>query len=133
MNHNPSQNEIEFVNKALEAFNNKAVGPDNHELINIVEYDEQNNIIAGINGGTYWGWLHIDILWVNENFRKKGIGSKLLKAAESEAKKRGCHHAHLETMSWQAPEFYKKHDYNVAAILNDIPKGHKKFLMLKEL
>ena len=111
MNNNPSQNEIEFVNKALEAF----------------------NIIAGINGGMYWGWLHIDILWVNENFRKKGIGSKLLKAAESEAKKRGCHHAHLETMSWQAPEFYKKHDYNVAAILNDIPKGHKKFLMLKEL
>ena len=36
MNYNPSQEEINFVNHALEEFNNTAVGPDNHELLNIV-------------------------------------------------------------------------------------------------
>lgn len=35
MNYNPTEEEINFVNNALEEFNNKAVGPDNHELLNI--------------------------------------------------------------------------------------------------
>ena len=109
------------------------VGPDNHLLLNIVEYDENQNVIAGILGGTYWGWLHIDILWVDENFRSKKIGSQLLIAAENEAKKRGCHSVHVDTMSWQAPEFYKKHGYELISELDNIPNGYKKFHFIKRL
>ena len=133
MNYNPNKNEIEFVNNALEKFNNMHVGPDNHLLLNIVEYDENQNLIAGILGGTYWGWLHIDILWVDENFRSKKIGSRLLIAAENEAKKRGCHSVHVDTMSWQAPEFYKKHGYELISELDNIPNGYKKFHFIKRL
>lgn len=131
MNYNPNEDEINFINDALRKFNDEKVGPDNHELLNIVEYDENGNIIAGILGGTYWGWMHIDILWVNENFRKKGIGSKLLKSAEEKARKRGCHSVHVDTMSWQAPEFYKKHGYKIISELNDIPAGYKKHHLIK--
>ena len=133
MNYNPTEEEIAFVNSALAKFNEGKVGADNHELLNIVEYDENNSIIAGILGGTYWGWLHIDILWVAEKCRMQGIGSKLLKAAEEEAKKRGCHSVHLDTMSWQAPEFYKKHGYKIISELENIPAGNKKFHLIKEL
>lgn len=133
MNYNPSEEEIAFVNSALAKFNEEKVGADNHELLNIVEYDDNNSIIAGILGGTYWGWLHIDILWVAEKCRKQGIGSKLLKAAEEEARKRGCHSVHLETMSWQAPSFYKKHGYKIISELENIPAGNKKFHLIKEL
>lgn len=133
MNYNPNKNDIEFVNNALEKFNNMHVGPDNHLLLNIVEYDENQNVIAGILGGTYWGWLHIDILWVDENFRSKKIGSRLLIAAENEAKKRGCHSVHVDTMSWQAPEFYRKHGYELISELDNIPNGYKKFHFIKRL
>ena len=133
MNYNPNKNEIEFVNNALEKFNNMHVGPDNHLLLNIVEYDENQNVIAGILGGTYWGWLHIDILWVDEKFRMKKIGSQLLIAAENEAKKRGCHSVHVDTMSWQAPKFYKKHGYELISELDNIPNGYKKFHFIKRL
>ena len=133
MNYNPNKNDIEFVNNALEKFNNMHVGPDNHLLLNIVEYDENQNVIAGILGGTYWGWLHIDILWVDEKFRRKKIGSRLLIAAENEAKKRGCHSVHVDTMSWQAPEFYKKHGYELISELDNIPNGYKKFHFIKRL
>ncbi|MCQ2241945.1 GNAT family N-acetyltransferase [Treponema sp.] len=133
MNCNPSEEEIDFVNKSLEEFNSRAVGPDNHELLNIVEYDEAKNVIAGILGGTYWGWMHLDILWVDEKHRKTGIGSRLLKAAEEEAIRRGCHSVHVDTMSWQAPEFYKKHGYRIIGELNDIPTGNKKFHLVKDL
>ena len=133
MNYNPTEEEIAFVNSALTKFNEEKAGADNHELLNIVEYDDNNSIIAGILGGTYWGWLHIDILWVAEKCRKQGIGSKLLKAAEEEAQKRGCHSVHLDTMSWQAPEFYKKHGYKIISELENIPAGNKKFHLIKEL
>ncbi len=133
MNHNPSESEIEFVNNALARFNDAKVGPDNHELLNIVEYDDSGNVIAGILGGTYWGWMHIDILWVDEKFRKRGIGSKLLQAAEDEARRRGAHSVHVDTMSWQAPDFYKKHGYKIISELNDIPKSNKKYHLIKQL
>ena len=133
MNFNPTAKEIDFINQALAKFNDEKVGPDNHELLNIVEYDENKNLIAGILGGTYWGWMHIDILWVDENFRKKGIGTQLLKAAEEEARKRGCHSVHVDTMSWQVPNFYKKNGYTIISELDDIPKGNKKYHLIKKL
>ena len=133
MNFNPTDKEIAFVNNALQKFNDEKVGPDNHELLNIVEYNNSGNIIAGILGGTYWGWMHIDILWVDENHRKQGLGTQLLKAAESEAINRGCHSVHVDTMSWQAPDFYKKHGYEIISELNDIPNGNKKYHLIKKL
>ena len=133
MNYNPTDKEIAFVNNALQKFNDEKVGPDNHELLNIVEYNNSGNIIAGILGGTYWGWMHIDILWVDENHRRQGLGSQLLETAESEAIKRGCHSVHVDTMSWQAPDFYKKHGYEIISELNDIPNENKKYHLIKKL
>ena len=133
MNPAPTENEIKYIREALNRFNNEKVGEDGHTPLNIVEYDENGNTIGGILGGTYWGWMYVDILWVHESHRHKGIGSKLLRQAEQEAVCRGCHHVHLDTMSWQAPDFYKKHGYEVIGILPDIPKGHEKYLLVKAL
>jgi ribosomal protein S18 acetylase RimI-like enzyme len=98
-----------------------------------VEYDANGNVIGGILGGTYWGWLYVDILWVHEHHRGKGIGTKLLSEAEAEAIRRGCHHVHLDTMSWQAPDFYKKYGYEVIGVLPDIRSGNQKYLLIKAL
>ena len=133
MNTNPSKNEINLVREALARFNNERVGADGHTPLNLVEYDERGNLIGGILGGTYWGWMYVDILWVHEAYRRQGIGSKLLAEAEKEAIRRGCHHVHLDTMSWQAPEFYLKHGYEVVGILNDIPIENQKYLLQKAL
>ena len=133
MNSNPNENEIKYIRQSLYRFNEEIVGADGHKPINIVEYDGYGNVIGGIIGGTYWGWMYIDILWVQENHRRKGIGSKLLREAEGEALRRGCHHVHLDTMSWQAPDFYKKHGYEVIGILPDIPSGNQKYLLMKAL
>ena len=133
MNITPTENEIKYIRDELNQFNNERVGEDGHTPLNIVEYDTNGNIIGGILGGTYWGWMYVDILWVHENHRRKGIGSKLLCEAEKEAVSRGCHHVHLDTMSWQAPEFYQKHGYEVIGILPDIPNGNQKYLLMKAL
>ena len=133
MNISPTEKEVQFVRKALEQFNAEHVGDDGHQALNIVEYDEDGKVIAGILGGTYWGWMYVDILWVRADHRGRGIGSALLRKAEQEAVRRGCHHVHLDTMSWQAPAFYQKHGYEVIGILPDIPSGNRKYLLMKAL
>ena len=133
MNSSPTENEIKYIRESLNQFNNEIVGDDGHTPLCIVEYDDNGNIIGGIIGGTYWGWMYVDILWVEENHRNKGIGSRLLREAEKEAAKRGCHHVHLDTMSWQAPNFYKKYGYEVIGVLPDIPRGNQKYLLMKAL
>ena len=133
MNRKPTENEIAYIRESLMQFNNERVGADGHTPLNLIEYDTDGKVIGGLLGGTYWGWMYVDILWVDENHRKQGIGSKLLAEAECEAIRRGCHHVHLDTMSWQAPDFYKKHGYEVIGVLPDIPKGNQKYLLQKAL
>ena len=133
MNRNPSKQEVDFVRAALTQFNNGCVENDGHSPLNLIEYDSEGNVIAGLLGGTYWGWMYVDILWVHESHRQNGLGSKLLSEAEKEALRRGCHHVHLDTMSWQAPEFYKKHGYEVIGTLPDIPTGNQKYMLTKAL
>ena len=128
-----TESEIKYIREALDRFNQAIVGADEHTPLHIIQRGEDGTPIGGILGGTYWGWMYVDVLWVHEDHRGKGIGSKLLHEAEEEARRRGCHHVHLDTMSWQAPAFYKKHGYTEIGILPDIPSGHEKHLLIKAL
>ena len=133
MNTSPTERELEYIRRELTSFNEGVVGSDEHTALNLVEYDAQGEIVGGLIGGSYWGWLYIDILWVREDQRRKGVGSRLLSAAEAQARARECHHVHVDTMNWQAPQFYQKHGYKTVGILPDIPKGHQKHLLIKAL
>ena len=133
MNRHPSEIETDYIREALNQFNCAHVGDDGHTPLNLIEYDADGSIIGGLLGGTYWGWMYIDILWVREDHRRQGVGSRLLTEAEKEAMRRGCHHVHVDTMSWQAPAFYQKHGYEVIGVLPDIPLGNQKYLLMKAL
>ncbi len=133
MNRHPSETETDYIREALNQFNCAHVGDDGHTRLHLIEYDADGSIIGGLLGGTYWGWMYIDILWVQDDHRRQGIGSRLLAEAEKEAVRRGCHHVHVDTMSWQAPMFYKKHGYEVIGVLPDIPLGNQKYLLMKAL
>jgi len=67
--------------------------------------------------------MHITLLWVDERFRRKGVGSSLLKAAEIEAGKRGARGVLVDTFSFQAPTFYAKHGYSAYGQIEDCPEA----------
>lgn len=50
-----------------------------YENISFVIKDDKGEIVGGITGEMFWHHLHIDILWVDENIRENGYGSKLVK------------------------------------------------------
>jgi ribosomal protein S18 acetylase RimI-like enzyme len=102
--------------------------------INRIIEDSCGDIIAGINSKMYcWNCVYIDVLWVKEEHRKEGLGSKLLNEVEKIAKEKECHLIHLDTFDFQAKDFYIKHGYEVFGTLDECPKGHKRYYMKKNL
>ncbi|MBD7912788.1 MULTISPECIES: GNAT family N-acetyltransferase [Clostridium] len=102
--------------------------------INRVIEDMDGEIVAGILSKMYcWNCLYIDTLWVKEEYRKDGLGSKLLKEIEKAAKEKGCHLIHLDTFDFQAKDFYLKYGYEVFGILDECPEGHKRYYMKKNI
>lgn len=102
--------------------------------INRLIEDTNGEIIAGILSKMYcWNCLYIDTLWIKSECRKEGLGSKLLKEIEVIAKEKGCHLIHLDTFDFQARDFYLKHGYEVFGILDECPKGHKRYYMKKSI
>ena len=131
----PDPADVQFVPAQLTAFNRDRAADDQFQPLAILLREAGGQIVAGLVGGTYWGWLYTEVLWVEEGLRGKGYGRSLLVAAEAEAIRRGCCYAHLDTMDFQALPFYQKQGYSVFAELEDIPagSGHRRYALKKRL
>jgi len=92
--------------------------------------EEVGGILAGIG---YWNGLEINILWVKDEYRKKGIGTHILKYVEDVAKAKGATVAMLDTFDFQAEEFYLKNGYVPIGEIQNFPKGHKRIYFSKRL
>lgn len=96
--------------------------------------DENGTVIAGcIAEVNKWNALHIDALWVNEEYQKRGLGSRLLKEVEAVAAENGCTLAHLSTFDFQAKDFYIKYGYEVFGTLENSPEGHCRYYLKKKI
>ena len=129
----PDPDEVAAIQQGLADYNHLFSEHDNHQFLYILLRDANNHLAGGLLGGTYWRWLHIDILWLREDLRQQGYGSQLLNIAEQEAVRRGCLHAQLETHDFQALPFYQKHGYAIFAELADMPPHHVKYFLKKDL
>jgi len=111
-----------------------ATNPDNWIPYEYIVRNENKEIIAGILSTLgYWNGLEIKILWVKDEYRKSGIGSKLLSETENNAKANGALVSFLDTFDFQAKEFYLKKGYKIFGQLDDFPIGHKRYYLQKRL
>jgi GNAT superfamily N-acetyltransferase len=129
----PDPADVRAIGEGLTAFNHAMGGDDNYRPFVVALRDGAGRLVGGLYGATYWDWLQIDLLWIEERYRGQGFGSRLLAEAESEAIRRGCRRAHLDTMSFQAPGFYLKRGYVVFGELPDLPPGGRLIYLVKDL
>ncbi len=129
----PNPEDCDFVRDHLYKYNTAIVGPDNYAPLTIFIRDESGTIRGGLLGETFWQWLHISIVWVNENDRSQGLGSRLLAFAEEEGIKRGCIGVFLDSLSFQAPDFYIKRGYEIWGEIEGLPPNHRRIFLQKKL
>jgi GNAT superfamily N-acetyltransferase len=80
-------------------------------------------IVGGIVGEVWTAVLFIQFFWLEQRFRGKGFGTKLIKAIEREAKRFGATHSYVDTMSFQAPGFYRRCGYRKFGSIKGYPRG----------
>jgi GNAT superfamily N-acetyltransferase len=72
----------------------------------------QSTIIAGCNGSVIYGNIYTDQLWVHDNYRNQGLGTKLMQQVHHYGREIKCSMASIATMSFQkAALFYEKLGY----------------------
>jgi len=125
--------EWSIIGGGIDEYNKQQAGYDYAQNLCFVLKAPDGEIVGGVIGATYWDWCHIDLMWVKEELRSRGYGHRLLTLAEDEARRRGAKHAFLDTFSFQAPDFYKQHGYQVFGELQDFPAGHTRYFMTKQL
>lgn len=117
----------------LDRFNADTTGiADARELL-LTELGEGDDLLGGLHGWSWGATCWIESLWVREDMRGSGLGGRLLDAVQRLARDRGCQPLALETHSFQAPDFYRRHGFEVVGTLRDYPVGHDHVIMRKPL
>ena len=130
---NASPADISAVHEGLREYNDHFASWEGSGPLNIFLRDQQGALAGGLLAYTWWGWMHVDILWLTDAARGQDYGSRMLALAEQEALRRGCHHVMLDTMSFQALPFYLKQGYTQWGALDDFPIGHSRYFLKKAL
>jgi ribosomal protein S18 acetylase RimI-like enzyme len=77
--------------------------------------------------------MFIDLVWVHERLRGRGIGTELMKRAEAALRSRGGEVVFLSTWSFQAPRFYEKLGYLPFGTLEGMPPNARRVWYSKRL
>ena len=122
-----------IIGGGISNYNKEQAGDDKGKSLCFVLQTPEQEVVGGVIGATHWDWFYVDLMWIKEDLRGRGYGHRLLTLAEQEARQRGAKKAYLDTFSFQAPEFYKKHGYQAFGELLEFPPGHQRYFLTKQL
>ena len=123
----------QFIVNGINYHNIAATSLPGYFPVNFVLRGERGDVLGGVLGWIWGGWLQVTHLWVAEAARGAGHGKRLMADAEAYARSRDAVGATVETYSFQARPFYERLGYEVFGTLDDYPEGHKKFFLRKKL
>ena len=130
---NEESQKAQEIGNLIRAYNRSKREEAESVPLNLYVEDEKGYLLAGLVAETFGNWLEIEYLFVKEELRGQGIGSKLLQQAESEAKNRNCCFAFVNTYQFQAPDFYQKYGYKEVFALKNYPYIGQRLYYPKDL
>src|SRR5690349_5204747 len=76
----PNEADVRFVEERTDAYNIAVTGYDDYRPLATFVRDDEGAIIAGLTGFTWGGTLKIEYVWVHDDLRGQGHGSRLIQA-----------------------------------------------------
>jgi GNAT superfamily N-acetyltransferase len=113
-------------------YNNEKMGKQKYKRI-AISLREGNEIVGGIVGEVWTAVLFIQFFWLEQGLRGTGLGRKLITAIEDEARRFGAKRSYLDTMSFQAPGFYRTCGYEEFGSIEGYPGGVTRHWFTKTL
>ena len=109
--------------------------PEEHEYISLSKklVDPDGKMIAAVIAGVDGENLaDVDGIWVDETYRRQGLGTYLLGVIEREAKENGAYVMLSSACDWVADIFFKN-GFTARGKLEDYPKGHLAYELEKRI
>jgi GNAT superfamily N-acetyltransferase len=116
----------------LAAYNNERMGKQKYKGL-AVSLKDRGKIVGGIVGHVWTTVLFIQWFWIDEKLRGKDHGTKLIAAIEDEARRIGATRSYVDTMSFQAPGFYRSCGYQEYGAIDGYPEGVTRHWFTKSL
>ncbi|ADU71456.1 N-acetyltransferase [Pantoea sp. At-9b] len=122
------------IEEGLNQFNDLMTGMSDRKPLSVfIKSTQTGEVLGGMQGRSSLGLLFIDLFYLPPELRKMGLGTDILRRFEEEGRKRGCTAAFLYTISFQAPDFYKKHGWEEFGRIDCKPEGTSRIFMKKSL
>ena len=128
-----NEKQIEEIEDKLSAYDNDFIKFKLDGNIHI-GIKENGKLIAGLDACmTAFKILYVSTVFVEEPYRRKGYGSKLMQEMEKRAKKLGANIIRLDTFNWQGKEFYSAIGYEMVGSYENKLEGYSEHFFLKRL
>lgn len=125
--------QIESVEEGLSAYDEGFITCKMDGTIQI-GIEEDGKIVAGLDACvTAFRILYVSTMFVEETYRRKGYGTRLIREMENRAREMGVNTIRLDTFSWQGKEFYEALDYKIVGSYVNSDDGYAEYFFLKRI
>jgi len=128
-----NEQQVEQIEEKLTAFDDRFI-PQKLEGSIQIGIEENGQIVAGLDACiTTFKILYVSTMFVEEAYRRRGLGKRLMEEMEKRAMAMGVNTIRLDTFSWQGKEFYEALGYQVAGSYENTLDGYAEYFFVKRL
>ena len=128
-----NERQVEDIEARLSAFDENYITYKMDGCIRI-GVQENGRLIAGLDACiTAFRILYLSTLFVDQEYRRKGIGTRLIREMEKRAAAMGVNTIRLDTFNWQGKEFYEALGYQCVGHYDHAEDGYSEYFFLKRI
>ena len=128
-----NQEQVEDIEERLEDFDESYITYKMDGEIHI-GIEDDGKLVAGLNAYiTNFKILYVSTVFVDEEYRRKGLGARLMREMEKRAAAMGVNMIRLDTYDWQGKEFYETLGYECVGHYDNKEDGFSEYFYLKRL
>ncbi len=125
--------QVEDIETRLEAYDENYITYKMDGNIQI-GVEDNGKLIAGLDACiTAFKILYVSTVFVDENYRRQGVGEMLIREMEKRALTIGVNTIRLDTFNWQGKDFYEALGYTCVGQYENAEDGYSEYFFLKRI